>query len=67
MQEEEPERGRIVGRIVPASQFLNLAAVDLVAKGGKVFRPKLEGPAGFRDPDLTSENTDFDALSSDSK
>jgi len=67
MKEEGPERGRIVGMIVPASQFLNLAAVDLVAKGGKVFRPQLEGPAGIRFPELTPEDTDLDAQSSDSK
>ncbi len=61
MPEKGPERGRVVGMIVPASQFLNLAAVELVTKGGKIFRPKLEGPAGIRFPDAAPEDTYLDA------
>jgi len=67
MQEEEPERGRVVGMIVPASQFSTLRAVDLVTEGGKVFRRKLEGPAGIKFPDQTPENTYLDAQPFDSE
>ena len=61
MPEKLPERGRIVGMIVPEDQFSASAATKIVARGGKIFRKRVGGPAGIRKPDLTPENTDLDA------
>lgn len=57
MKENLPKKGRIVGLIVSRDQFSTRAAVEIVARGGKIIKGRPGGPVGIRlHPNWDSES-----------